>query len=219
MPKSAYVQSVIFLAIAAFALFASAGTFAIAGFWIYLAIRAAISAASLAILDPDLIRERMRPGGARAPLGLQLVGLLPLLDLVIAGLDRGRLHWSDSVPPWLQGLGLIAFATGCALFLWAMAVNPFFSSIARIQAERGHRVITAGPYRAVRHPGYAAAVLLILGSAFGLGSWIAAAFLILIGTPLLFRRLINEDRLLRAELPGYTGYARIVRWRLIPGLW
>jgi protein-S-isoprenylcysteine O-methyltransferase Ste14 len=100
-----------------------------------------------------------------------------------------------------------------------MAVNPFFSSIARIQAERGHRLITAGPYRTIRHPGYAAAVLLILGTGLGLGSWIAAAFLIVVSAPLLLRRIVNEDRMLRAVLPGYADYAHIVRWRLLPKIW
>jgi hypothetical protein len=146
MPVSAYVQSAVFLILAAVALFASAGTIAIASFWLFLAILTAATAISLAILDPDLIRERMRPGGRRPPLALRLVGLIPLMQLIVAGLDRGRLHWSDSVPPWLEAAGLIAMACGLCLFLWAMAVNRFFSSIARIQAERGQprQVLIAG---------------------------------------------------------------------------
>ena len=216
---SAYVQSAVFLVLAAVALFGCAGTLAIAGFWLYLAILAAVTVASLAILDPDLIRERMRPGGRRPPLGLRLVGLIPFLLLIVAGLDRGRLHWSDSVPPWLQGAGLAAVAGGFALFLWAMAVNRFFSSVVRIQAERGQHVITGGAYRWVRHPGYSGGILLILASGLALGSWLAAAMLVVLGMPFILYRTITEDRLLHAELAGYRDYAGRVRWRLAPGIW
>lgn len=216
---SAYVQSAIFLILAAVILFGSAGTLAIASFWLYLAIFLAVTIASLGILDPDLIRERMRPGGKPPPLELRLVGLVPLMHWIIAGLDRGRLHWSDGVAPWPQAFGLVAVACGFALFLWAMAVNPFFSSVARIQAERGQRVITSGPYGFVRHPGYSAAVLLILCSGVALGSWLAAAMLIITGMPLLSYRAVTEDRLLHAELPGYADYASRVRWRVLPGIW
>jgi protein-S-isoprenylcysteine O-methyltransferase Ste14 len=219
MPKSAYAQSVGFLILAAVALFGSAGTIAIAGFWLYLAILAAVTVTSLLIIDADLISERMRPGGRRPPLGLRLVAAVPFLHWIVAGLDRGRLHWSDGVAPWLQAAGLIAVALGFALFVWAMAVNRFFSSVARIQADRGQRVISTGPYGWVRHPGYAGAVLFILGSGLALGSWLAAAFLVVVAMPLLFRRAIREDRLLHAELPGYRNYASGVRWRVLPGIW
>jgi protein-S-isoprenylcysteine O-methyltransferase Ste14 len=216
---SAYVQSVVFLLVAAVALFASAGKLAIAGFWLYLAILAGVTLASLAILEPDLIRERMRPGGRRPPLGLRLVAIVPFAHWIIAGLDRGRMHWSDSVPPWLQGAGLAAVAGGFALFLWAMAINPFFSSVARIQAERGQHVITGGPYRWVRHPGYSGAILLILASGLALGSWLAAAIAVVLGMPLILYRMNTEDRLLHAELAGYRDYAARVRWRVVPGIW
>jgi protein-S-isoprenylcysteine O-methyltransferase Ste14 len=219
VPIAAYVQSAIFLVLAGVALFASAGTIAIAGFWLYLAILAAVTVASLTILQPDLIRERMRPGGKPAPLGLRLVAILPFAHWIIDGLDRGRLHWSDSVPLWLQAVGLVATVGGFGLFLWAMAVNRFFSSVARIQAERGQHVITAGPYRWVRHPGYSGAILLILGSGLALGSWLAAAVTILFGMPLLAYRAITEDLMLHAELPGYRDYASRVRWRVLPGIW
>ena len=145
MPVSAYVQSAIFLVLAALALFASAGTLAILGFWLYLAILAAIIVASLLALDPGLLRERMRPGGQRPPLALRLFTTVMFLHWIVAGLDRGRFHWSDSVPPWLQALALIAVAGGYALCFWAMAVNRFFSSVVRIQAERGQYVVTPGP--------------------------------------------------------------------------
>jgi len=219
MPASAIVQSALFLVLTAAALFGSAGTFALPGFWIYLAILAAVTVASLAILDPDLIRERMRPGGKRPPLGLRLVGIIPFLHWITAGLDRGRLHWSDTVPVWLQAVGLVATAAGFALFLWAMSVNPFFSSIARIQAERGQRVVSTGPYGVVRHPGYSAAFLLILGSGVALGSWFAESIVVVLGVPLLVYRIVTEDRLLKRALPGYRDYAARVRGRIVPGLW
>ena len=121
MPISAYVQSAVFLVLAAAALFGGAGTFAIPGFWIYLAILAMVFAASLLGLDPDLARERMRPGGQRAPLALQLLAIVFAAHWLIAGLDRGRFHWSDTVPQWLQVVGLIGVTAGNALCFWARA--------------------------------------------------------------------------------------------------
>ena len=150
MPVSVYFQSVVFLILAAVALFASAGTLAIPGFWLYLAIFAAIILASLVELDPSLLRERMRPGGKQPPFALGLFTIVLFVHWIVAGLDGGRFHWSDSVPHWLQALALIAVAGGYALCFWAMAVNRFFSSVVRIQAERGQYVVTAGPYAYVR---------------------------------------------------------------------
>jgi protein-S-isoprenylcysteine O-methyltransferase Ste14 len=219
MPLSAYVESALFLSLAGVALFVPAGTLAVPVFWFYLAILAGVSVASFALPSPSLIRERMRPGGRRPSLGKRLLRISPPPFWIVAGLDRGRLHWSDGVPPWLQAGGLVAVACGFALFFWAMAVNPFFSSVARIQAERGQHVITAGPYRWVRHPGYSGSILLSLASGIALGSWLAAATAVILGMPLILYRTITEDRLLQAELPDYHGYAGRVPWRLMPGLW
>jgi protein-S-isoprenylcysteine O-methyltransferase Ste14 len=219
MPVSVYFQSVVFLILAAVALFASAGTLAIPGFWLYLAIFAAIILASLVELDPGLLRERMRPGGKQPPFALRLFTIVLFVHWIVAGLDRGRFHWSDSVPPWLQALALIAVAGGYALCFWAMAVNRFFSSVVRIQAERGQYVVTAGPYAYVRHPGYLAGILIMVASGPALGSWLAAALLVISSLPFLIHRAITEDRVLRGELPGYSDYASRVRWRLWPGIW
>src|SRR5579863_6485904 len=119
MPIAVYVQSALFFVLAAAALFGSAGTFAIAVFWVYLAILAAIFVASIFLLDPDLARERMRPGGKKPPLALRLFSGVMVLHLVLAGLDRGRLHWSDTVPLRLQFLGLVALAGSYAFCIWA----------------------------------------------------------------------------------------------------
>jgi protein-S-isoprenylcysteine O-methyltransferase Ste14 len=219
MPISAYVQSIGFFAVAIAALFVPAGTVAIATYWVYLAIFAAVFFASFLLLDPDLARERMRPGGKRPPLALQLLTGVMVAHWIIASLDHGRLHWSDSVPSWLQWLALVALAAAYAFCLWAMRVNRFFSSVVRIQSDRGQVLITAGPYAVIRHPGYLAGIVIILASGLALDSWLATAFLAAFGLPFLLYRAITEDRVLQAELPGYRDYAQQVRWRLLPGVW
>jgi protein-S-isoprenylcysteine O-methyltransferase Ste14 len=219
MPISAYVQSAFVLILAAAALFGGAGTLAIPASWIYLAILAAIMIAALVGLDPDLVRERMRPGGQKPPVALQLFMFSLVLHWLIAGLDRGRFHWSDTVPLWLRVIGFVGLAAGNALCFWAMRVNRFFSSIIRIQSDRGQHVIDSGPYAVVRHPGYIAGILVMLGSGLALCSWIAWAFLVVLSVPFLMYRVVTEDRVLQAELPGYRDYAARVRWRLVPGIW
>ncbi len=219
MPISAYVQSAVFLAITAAALFGGAGTLDIPSFWVYLVILAAIMVASLVGLDPDLLSERMRPGGQKPPRVLQLLALLFFAHWLLAGLDRGRFHWSDTVPDWLQATGLLVVAAGNALCFWAMRVNRFFSSIIRIQSDRGQHVIDRGPYAIVRHPGYVGGILFMVGSGIALGSWLAWAVLAAASLPFLLGRAINEDRILQADLPGYRDYAARVRWRLLPGIW
>jgi protein-S-isoprenylcysteine O-methyltransferase Ste14 len=219
MPVSAYVKSGLFLVAAAAALFAAAGTVAVASFWIYLAILAVVMIISFAALDPDLLRERMRPGGKKSPLSLRLFSLVLFLHWIVAGLDRGRFHWSDDVPGWLQGICLFTVAAGYALALWAMRVNRYFSSVIRIQTDRGQHVVTTGPYSFVRHPGYVAGILIIVTSGPALGSWFAAALLVILSLPFLLYRAIMEDRILQVELAGYSDYAARVRWRLVPGIW
>jgi protein-S-isoprenylcysteine O-methyltransferase Ste14 len=219
MPAAAYVQSVIFLILAAVALFASAGTLAIPEFWIYLAMLAAIMVASFLWLDPDLARERMRPGGGKPPVALKLFTGILFVHWIVAGLDRGRFHWSDSVPAWLQIAGLLAVGAGWSLCFWAMRLNRFFSSVIRIQSDRGQYVVMTGPYAVVRHPGYTAGVVIMVASGIALGSWLAAALLTVTTLPFLLRRVIAEDRILQVELQGYRDYVARVRWRLIPGIW
>jgi protein-S-isoprenylcysteine O-methyltransferase Ste14 len=217
-PSRAIVaQTLGFILLIALLLFGAAGRIDIPLFWAYLGVLAAASVAGLFLTEEDLARERMRPGGHLPGLRLYFVFLLCVAHWTIAGLDR-RFHWSDTVPLSLRIAALVVFAAGLALFIWAMHVNRFFSSVVRIQQERGHQVVTAGPYRWVRHPGYAGAIPAIVASGIALCSWLATA-LGALGVPLLLWRTIIEERTLRAELPGYTEYAQQVRWRLFPGLW
>ena len=137
--------------------------------------------------------------------------------VIVAGLDH-RFGWSPVFPPWLTLLGLILIALGYAFAVWAMAENRFFSGVVRIQIDRGHVVCDSGPYRIVRHPGYAGSVLPLPGLVLALSSiWtlIPAAVALII----IVVRTTLEDRTLQEELPGYKDYARRVRYRLFPGIY
>jgi protein-S-isoprenylcysteine O-methyltransferase Ste14 len=212
------LQSAGFPVLVAAVLFAAAGRLDLPLYWAYVAIMAALSVGGLFLIGEDLARERRRPGGKPPPWSLRLAFLLCLAHWAIAGLDRGRFHWSDTVPLPLRFAALAALALGLALMLWAMHVNPFFSSAIRIQKERGQRVVEAGPYRWIRHPGYAGGIPAMAASGLVLSSWLAAGLGIL-GALWLLRRTIVEDRMLKRELPGYEDYARRVPWRLVPRLW
>src|SRR5262249_60715294 len=107
-----------------------------------------------------LLKERLAPapGGEDRTLRLWMAPFMAG-QLVIAGLDVGRFHWTGPLPAWLQGAGLAAYAAGVGLTVWAMVTNRFFSPVVRIQHERGHHLVTGGPYRVVRHPGYAGLIV------------------------------------------------------------
>jgi protein-S-isoprenylcysteine O-methyltransferase Ste14 len=215
--RSMVAQTLGFILLVAVVLFGATGRLDITMFWLYLGVISAVSIAGLFLIDEDLARERMRPGGQPPGLRLYFIFLLCLAHWTIAGLDR-RFHWSDTVPLSLRLAALVVFAAGLAFLIRAMHVNRFFSSVVRIQQERGHHVVTGGPYRWVRHPGYAGAIPAVAASGLALCSWLATAVGAL-GVPLLLWRTIVEDRTLRAELPGYRDYAQRVRWRLLPGVW
>jgi protein-S-isoprenylcysteine O-methyltransferase Ste14 len=209
-------QSLIFCAVIGVVLFGSAGRFDVAPLWEYLIVCSVSFVVAAFFIDPALFQERARPGGQPVKLRYYAL-LLPLLvHWRIAGLDVGRFHWSDSVPPALQLGALAIFALALALMIWAMRVNRFFSSVIRLQEDRGHQLVTDGPYRWVRHPGYTAGILLCLSSGIALGSWLSALPAVAC-IPLLLRRTVAEDRFLKENLKGYSAYAE--RYRLIPGIW
>ncbi len=213
---------VVYLVAMAAALFGAAGTFAVPMFWAYLALFAVLCLTASAagyLLSPDLVKERVRPGeGEQDRVTMRALNLLMFVQLLLAGLDVGRLHWSASVPLALQILGLVGFAMGMGLTTWAMLVNRFFSRAVRLQPDRGQKLVTSGPYRLVRHPGYSGGLLLLLSAGFALGSWIAMAPILLM-TPLMVRRTLIEERMLARALPGYVDYMRQVRSRIVPGVW
>ncbi len=135
-----------------------------------------------------------------------------LMISVVAGLDVVRYEWSH------MSFGVVIYILACILVSWAMAVNPHFEMTVLIQDNGEHQVCTAGPYKVVRHPGYAAAIIgafsypLILGSWWGLVAVLPLNLLFVIRTAL-------EDRTLQRELPGYKEYTNITRYRLVPFVW
>jgi protein-S-isoprenylcysteine O-methyltransferase Ste14 len=141
----------------------------------------------------------------------------PAALILLSGFDR-RYHWSPPLPAWIEVAGLVLGAAGGMFTNTAVAANRFFSALVRIQHDRGHHVIDTGPYRFVRHPGYAGSIVYMFGMAVALGSRAAVAATAVIVLVLVVRTAL-EDRTLRAELEGYADYARRVRFRLVPGVW
>ncbi len=190
--------------------------------WVYLGMYLASTLVNGWFLRsaPELVAERGQPGAMpgwdKALGGLWSLAQFVLLPLV-AGLDV-RFAWTGPVGVAWHLAGALVFAAGLALFGWAMIANAYFSTVARVQPERGQTVCLDGPYRHVRHPGYAGAILQSIGSPLLLGSaW--ALLPALAAAALMAARTRFEDRMLLAELPGYTEYARHVRRRLAPGVW
>ena len=187
--------------------------------WAYTGIFAAVGLIALLSIDEDLARERFNPPTPGADrLWLRAIRLTGVAHLVMGALDTGRLHWTDSVPQPLRFLGLAGLAMSFGLVIYAMRTNRFFSSVVRMQPERGHRVVDDGPYGIVRHPGYAGMIPFVPFSGLALGSW--ASFAIgLVFSLLIVRRVRFEDRFLHEHLAGYADYAQRVRYRLVPGAW
>jgi protein-S-isoprenylcysteine O-methyltransferase Ste14 len=192
--------------------------------WAALGVMAAWTAATALIVlyyNPDLLAERLAPrrGEKRWDAAIvSLLGVVTLVRYIVAGLDE-RHGWTGDLPVAVQLAALALCVLGYdILFVWATAANPFFSRVVRIQAERGHTVVTGGPYRYVRHPAYAGAVMYELAVSVLLASW-PALIVSALSVFLLILRTALEDRTLRAELTGYAGYARQVRYRLAPGIW
>lgn len=219
-----YGQWILVTVMLAVVLFASAGRVDVPMFWVYFVVH---SGAQLAISllvfrrNRDLLEERQKPGeGAKAwdRVILRIYFSLTLALFVVAGLDVGRFHWSDTVPLWGQVAALLGFALSFAFNIWAMVVNNFFSQVVRIQQDRGQYVVTEGPYRYVRHPSYIGSMLSWVCAALALGSWLALVPAVLIAAAFTVRTAL-EDRALRGELAGYEEYTHRVRYRLLPGIW
>ena len=219
-----FVQIAVSILLQAALLFLSAWRLDWVMAWVYLGLTVAaigVNGFVLLRIDPELIAERARrqhEAKGWDKLLTKVFGLPAFLAIpIVAGLDV-RFGWSGDLPLPVYPAAAAVWTLGFALISWAMASNRFFSTVVRIQQEREHTVVSSGPYRYVRHPGYVGVIVMLLVTPPLLGSWwalvpVACSMLVLIV------RTVLEDRTLRAELAGYRDYAKRVRYRLLPGVW
>jgi protein-S-isoprenylcysteine O-methyltransferase Ste14 len=137
---------------------------------------------------------------------------------IVPGFDVVRYGWSEPLPIWMKAIAIVIHVPCFYLLAWVMRVNTYLAQVVKIDNERGHQVITAGPYVYVRHPMYTVVIILLFAVPVALGSRYAllvSAFLML----LLIVRTCLEDRTLHEELEGYAEYAKQTTYRLVPGIW
>src|SRR5258705_6975412 len=205
-------------------LFVPGGTVEWSAVWVFLGTIAILGVPAglwLAKTDPAVLAERMRPMMQRdqpaADKKFMLAfGFVALIWFLAIGLDK-RYHTSD-VPLALQVLGWAMLLLSTGFIMWVMGENSFAAPVVKLQTERGHRVISTGPYAWVRHPMYTGTIPFFVGAPLLLGSWWGVAMSPLFVVLFAVRARI-EERALLAGLPGYGDYAARVRYRLVPGLW
>jgi len=206
-------------------LFIPAGTLKWPEAWLFLIICLSWLGATLVWLmknNPDLLKERLKMPIQKDQKSWDKVIVLALLMLSmiwlpLPGLDAVRYQWSH-LPLVLKALGFIGLMPSFLIFFLTMKENPHLSTVVRIQQDRGHKVITTGPYKYVRHPMYSGMIILYLSFPLSLGSFYAL-ILSLAFIFLIILRTYLEDKTLQKELSGYHEYAKRVRYRLVPGVW
>ncbi len=194
--------------------------------WALAALEVAVSVISRILAarkNPDILQERASFTDAEGIKSWDkkivpfIAFYIPAVIYIIFGLDH-RFGWSMPVSGIIKGIGFIAFIAGFLLSTWAMVENRFFSSVVRIQKERGQVVCDTGPYRWVRHPGYLGGLISWMGIPLFMGSlW--GYIPVIIEMIFYFIRTRLEDQTLQAELPGYQEFAQRTRYRLLPGIW
>ncbi len=220
-----FAQTFIWLVFQGALLFGAAGTFAWTAAWLWLLEWAACCAwigMWLARTDPGLLAERLAPLTQREQarwdrVFMVAVALAWCAWLCFIGLDAVRFHWSR-VPAWLSACGAVAIFADIYATRGVFAANRFAAPVVKIQRERGHAVSDSGPYAYVRHPMYAFAILLLVGTPLMLGSWWGLAWV----PPMVAGvgwRAVREERALAMELPGYREYLERVKYRFVPGIW
>ena len=214
-------QSLLFLFVLGALLFLPAGTFDYWEAWVFIAVFIACNVPLtiwVAINDPKLLERRMRAGPtAEKEKSQKIIVTIAFLafagELLIPALDH-RFGWSD-VPTSIVILGNALIGLSYIGFYFVFRENTY--GAATIRVEENQRVVSTGPYAVVRHPMYAAALILMLGIPLALGSWWGLLALVP-GVPALVWRILDEERLLKRDLPGYAEYTHRMRFRLIPGL-
>jgi protein-S-isoprenylcysteine O-methyltransferase Ste14 len=203
-------------------IFVPAGTSDYWQAWMFMAVFQGASIAIgvyLAIKDPELLARRMKVGPAaeqekaqKIIILLAMIGFVALL--LVPALDR-RLGWSR-VPWYVCIAGNVLVALGFVFIFFVLRANRYGAST--VQIAEGQEVISTGPYALVRHPMYAGAIVMLIGIPLALGSWWGLLALALF-VPVLIWRLLDEEKFLKKNLPGYTEYTQKVRHRLVPWVW
>jgi len=210
--------------VVALALFLAAGTVAWVAGWIFLVLFFGFFLGVNIWLfrhDPGLLDERTRFGTPDQQgwdkVLFPVISLIPLVWLVFIALDAVRFHWS-AIPVWLQVVGAMILLASFHLFFLTFRENSYLSPVVRIQEERGHSVISTGPYHYVRHPMYAGILVFVVGTPLLLGSWLGVPVGLLL-IIVLARRAVLDERTLREKLHGYADYMVQVKYRFIPHVW
>lgn len=218
----AFIGLITLVLVMAALIFGAAGTRHYWQGWLFLVCYFGASIAItlyLAWRDPALLARRMRGGPwaekeptQRVIMSIASAGFLALL--VVAGLDR-RFGWSQ-MPAAVAIAGDLLMLLGWLGIFRVFQENSFTSSTIELAADQ--RVISTGPYAIVRHPMYAAALVMLLGIPISLGSWWGVLVIIVL-LPALIWRLLDEEHFLSRNLPGYVAYQNRVRYRLLPRVW
>ncbi len=180
--------------------------------WLYFSVSVGLTVTYLFLFrhKADLMQERIKPGpGIKWWDRIFFVFYLPLYCMIpiLSAYDAGHAAWTNlPLNGGIYGLGYLLFVSGLSLVCWAMWTNPFFSSVVRIQNDRGHEVVDRGPYAYVRHPGYVGALIMMYGIPLCLGSLYALILSMAISVVVMIRTGL-EDATLQNELPGYREYA------------
>lgn len=218
------IKQAIFILIAAIIIFLTAGTLRWWKGWalvITLALTAIAEAALFLPKNPGLLAERSKRGENTfkwdIPITVFAVLVLPVISWIVAGLEH-RSGVTAPLPTGITLAGIAVWILSTGLLLWAMHENAYFSGTVRIQEDRGHVLMTGGPYALVRHPGYLGSILFYSVMPMVLNSlWANIPTFLAIG--LFILRTALEDRALRENLPGYEEYVQSTKYRLVPFLW
>lgn len=201
-------------------LFVSARTIKWLWAWIFLSLGIVILLINLFVIPVEVIEERGRKkeNVKRWDRVLTSLSTIPILGIyIVSGLDY-RFGWSINLNFLIHGAGLMIYFLGAMLFTWSMVANKYFSTLVRIQFERGHQVAAGGPYQYIRHPGYVGFIVMVLATPLSLGTIYALSMSGITAVILIIRTSL-EDKTLKRELNGYIEYANKVKYKLVPFIW
>ncbi len=217
--RAALLGTVVFFAV----IFLPAGTLEYWQGWVVFGTFAGLSSLTtvyLALFDPQLLERRLRAGPTAEQTSAQkvitAVGSVVFIGSLVGSILDHRFGWSPAVPAWLSLLGDAFGVLGFLIYFLVIRANRYAAST--VEVATGQPVVSTGPYAIVRHPMYAGAILMLVWMPLALGSWWG-----LLSTPLFVGwfvwRLLDEEQVLRAHLPGYPAYMGRVRYRLVPYIW